>query len=100
MDILIACVKADKRNEPIRAPSKQTTMAKTEPTTRDTAVAMLRAGTATVAEVAWLAKTSHQRVSYWVKRAGINVNECRELYLTKEWRANTERAPLPKHKRK
>jgi len=61
-------------------------MTETEPTTRDVAVAMLRAGTATIAEVAWLAKASHQRVSYWAKRAGIDVHKCRELYLTKEWR--------------
>ena len=73
----------------------------TEPktTTRDVAVAMLRAGTATVAEVAWLAKTSHQRVSYWAKRADIDARKCRETYLTKEWRANAGRL-LPKHKRK
>jgi hypothetical protein len=47
---------------------------------------MLRAGIATVAEVAWLAKTSHQRVSYWAKVADIDARECRERYLTKEWR--------------
>jgi hypothetical protein len=62
-------------------------MTESEPTTRDLAVAMLRAGTATVAEVAWLAKASHQRVSYWAKRAGIDARQCRELHLTKEWRA-------------
>jgi hypothetical protein len=49
---------------------------------------MLRTGTATIAEVAWLAKASHQRVSYWAKRAGINARKCRKLYLTKEWHAN------------
>jgi hypothetical protein len=53
---------------------------------------MLRAGTATIAEVAWLAKASHQRVSYWAARAGINVHKCRKLYLTKEWR--TRRKPV------
>jgi len=69
-------------------------MTETEPTTRDVAVAMLRAGTATIAEVAWLAKTSHQRVSYWVARAGIDARKCRELYLTKEWHGR-----LPKRTR-
>jgi hypothetical protein len=38
-----------------------------------------------VAEVAWLAKASHQRVSYWAKRSGIDARECRELHLTEEW---------------
>jgi hypothetical protein len=61
-------------------------MTESKPTTRDLAVAMLRAGTATIAEVAWLAKASHQRVSYWAKRAGIDARQCRELHLTKEWR--------------
>ena len=70
-----------------------------ETTTRDIAVAMLRAGTATIAEVAWLAKTSHQRVSYWAKRADIDARKCRELYLAREWHANAGRLP-PKHKRK
>jgi hypothetical protein len=66
-------------------------MTESEPTTRNLAVAMLRAGTATVAEVAWLAKASHQRVSYWAKRAGIDARQCRERYLTREWR--THKAP-------
>ena len=61
-------------------------MTEPETTTRDIAVAILRAGIATVAEVAWLAKTSHQRVSYWAKVADIDARECRERYLTKEWR--------------
>jgi len=74
-------------------------MTETESTTRDVAVAMLRAGTATIAEVAWLAKTSHQRVSYWAKRADIDARKCRESYLTKEWHANAGPLP-PKHKRK
>ena len=74
-------------------------MTETEPTTRDVAVAMLRAGTATIAEVAWLAKTSHQRVSYWAKRADIDARKCRELYLTREWHTNAGQ-PLPKRKRK
>ena len=60
-------------------------MTESEPTTRELAVAMLRAGTATIAEVAWLAKASHQRVSYWAKRADIDARECRELHLTEEW---------------
>jgi len=53
--------------------------------TRDVAVAMLRAGAATVAEVAWLANASHQRVSYWAKAAGIDARKCRESWLTREW---------------
>ena len=61
-------------------------MTEPETTTRDISVAMLRAGTATIAEVAWLAKTSHQRVSYWAKVADIDVHKCRERYLTREWR--------------
>ena len=69
-------------------------MTETEPTTRDVAVAMLRAGTATIAEVAWLAKASHQRVSYWAKRAGIDARKCRDLYLAKEW-ARRRRAATP-----
>jgi hypothetical protein len=71
---------------------------------------MLRAGTATLAEIAWLAKTSHQRVSYWAKAAGIDAGKCRELYLAREWRAHTDRltardgalhrAPPPRRKKK
>jgi hypothetical protein len=74
-------------------------MTESETTTRDIAVAMLRAGTATIAEVAWLAKASHQRVSYWAKRAEIDTRKCRELCLTREWHA-MRKVPLPKRKRK
>jgi hypothetical protein len=49
--------------------------------------------------VAWLAKASHQRVSYWAKRAGIDARKCRDLYLTREWHTNAGQ-PLPKRKRK
>jgi len=63
--------------------------------TRDVAVTMLRAGTATIAEVAWLANASHQRVSYWAKRAGIDVHKSRERHLLGEWRALRKTRPGP-----
>jgi len=71
-------------------------MTEAETTTRDVAVAMLRAGTATIAEVAWLAKASHQRVSYWAKAAGLKPGKARDAWLQRTWRAL--RAPKRKKK--
>jgi hypothetical protein len=77
-------------------------MTESSNSTRTVAVAMLRAGTATVAEIAELTKSSHQRVSYWAKAEGFDPRECRKLHLAKEWHRLLEpaprKAPLPKRK--
>lgn len=49
------------------------------------AVAMMRAGIATQAEVAELAQESRQLVRHWAKRAGIDATETRRARLEREW---------------
>ena len=49
------------------------------------AVALMRDGRATMAEVSHLAGTSRQLVAFWAMRAGINVTQTRAEYLAREW---------------
>ena len=52
---------------------------------RRAAVAMLKAGTATMSEVAALAGVSRQVVQYWAKAAGINCAQARNELLRRVW---------------
>lgn len=49
------------------------------------AVAMMRLGLATQAEVAELAGESRQLVRHWAMRAGIDATEARRARLAREW---------------
>lgn len=59
----------------------------TNETTIKAALALLRSGRATVADVAWLAGTSRQLVTYWARRARIDPIAARQAYLARLWRA-------------
>lgn len=53
---------------------------------RRAAVSMLRAGIATLSEVAELAGESRQLVRYWAIAEDINPSKLRQAWLAKEWR--------------
>jgi hypothetical protein len=63
----------------------------TDETIIKAALAMLRIGIATQAEVAELAGTSRQLVRHWATRAGIDAPAARAEYLKREWQKRQER---------
>jgi hypothetical protein len=57
----------------------------TDEKTIKAALRMLRAGAATLSEVAELAGTSRQLVRHWAMRAGIDAGQARAKHLKKRW---------------
>jgi len=60
---------------------------------RDKAVAMMRNGDATMAEIAALADVSRQTVRYWAKAAGIDAEVNRNRRIIQLWRSTKPRRP-------
>jgi hypothetical protein len=52
---------------------------------RMTAVRLLRAGYATVGELATMLGCSHQRLDHWRRVAGIDAQAARKTYLARAW---------------
>jgi predicted HTH domain antitoxin len=59
----------------------------TDEATIKAAVALMRTGAATIAEVAELAGRSRQIVAHWARRAGIDATAARAARLQRLWRA-------------
>ena len=57
------------------------------------AVAMLRLGLATQAEIAEVAGESRQLVRHWAKRAGIDAAEIRRERVAREWARRVNHRP-------
>jgi len=55
------------------------------------AVALLRRGVATLADIAWLTGASRQLVRHWAKQAGVDVLKRRSAYLERQWERQTRR---------
>ena len=55
------------------------------PRARRAAVAAIRRGHLTMAEVADLAGTSRQLVAYWCAQAKVDARRARERYIAAEW---------------
>jgi hypothetical protein len=62
-------------------------------------IGMLRAGTATIAEVAELYGQTRQAISARCKRHGINVEANRKAWLRKQWLAAVEREAVEQERR-
>jgi len=60
-------------------------MTRTDETVIRAAVKMLRAGEATVGELAYFLNMNRQTVQYWADQAGIDVPERRFKYLERKW---------------
>jgi hypothetical protein len=58
----------------------------TDEATIKRALRLMRAGRATMAEVAHLAGTSRQLVAHWAQRAGVDPIAARRAYLERLWR--------------
>jgi predicted NUDIX family NTP pyrophosphohydrolase len=57
------------------------------------AIAMMRAGLATQAEIAELAGTSRQLVRHWATKSEIDATAMRSKYLAREWQKRIAKAP-------
>lgn len=64
----------------------------TDDDARRAALALLKAGLATLSEVAELVPTSRQLVRYWADRAGIDSREARAELLKAQWAKKLARA--------
>jgi hypothetical protein len=49
------------------------------------AVALLRRGVATLADVAWLTGASRQLIRHWARQAEIDATKRRAAYLERHW---------------